>query len=114
MSLERIHWTPGAKNLFYQSKQDTHDDSLFAHPKGETLDIFELIARVLTQRPEPRTHGVRYFGVYSSRARALRKKRDVALQSLDGDDNSTLDGASIGGAPRTPILRRTARCPRRT
>jgi hypothetical protein len=89
VSLERIHWTPGAKTLFYQSKQNAHDDPLFAHPKGETLDIFEFIARVLTQIPEPRAHGVRYFGAYSSRARALRKRRHIALQSLGGDDNST-------------------------
>ena len=58
-------------------------------PKGETLDIFEFIARVLTQIPEPGAHGVRYFGAYSSRARAFRKKQHIALQSLGDDDNST-------------------------
>jgi len=88
VSLERIHWTPGAKTLFYQSKQNANDDPLFSHPKGETLDIFEFIARVLTQIPEPRAHGVRYFGAYSSRARAFRKKRHIALQSLGDDDHS--------------------------
>ena len=58
-------------------------------PKGETLDIFEFIARVLTQISEPGAHGVRYFGAYSSRARAFRKKQHIALQSLGDDDNST-------------------------
>lgn len=89
VSLSRIHWTPGAKTLFYESKQHANDDPLFSHPKGETLDIFEFIARVLTQIPEPRAHGVRYFGAYSSRARAHRKERHLTLQSLGADDNST-------------------------
>ena len=89
VSLSRIHWTPGAKTLFYESKQHANDDPLFSHPKGETLDIFEFIARVLTQIPEPRAHGVRYFGAYSSRTRAHRKKRHLTLQSLGADHNST-------------------------
>jgi hypothetical protein len=38
--------------------------------------------------PEPRAHGVRYFGAYSSRARAYRKTRHLTLQSLGADDNS--------------------------
>ncbi len=88
VSLSRIHWTPGAKTLFYESKQHANDDLLFSHPQGETLDIFEFIARVLTQIPEPRAHGVKYFGAYSSRARAYRKKRHLTLQSLGADDNS--------------------------
>ncbi len=49
VSLSRIHWTPGGKTLFYESKQHANDDPLFSHPKGETLEIFEFIARVLTQ-----------------------------------------------------------------
>jgi hypothetical protein len=88
VSLSRIHWTEGAKTLFYESKQHPDDDLLFFHPHGETLDIFEFVARVLTQIPEPRAHGVRYFGAYSSRARAYRKTRHLTLQSLGADDNS--------------------------
>ena len=53
MSLSRIHWTPGSRTLFYESKS-SHDGPLFSHPKGESLDIFEFIARVLTQIPQPR------------------------------------------------------------
>jgi hypothetical protein len=88
VSLSRIHWTPGSKTLFYESKS-SHDDPLFSHPQGETLDTFEFIARVLTQIPEPRAHGVRYFGAYSSRARAYRKKRSLILQSLGPNATST-------------------------
>jgi hypothetical protein len=53
VSLSRIHWTPGSKTLFYESA-GSHDDPFHSHPKGETLDVFDFIARVLTQIPEPR------------------------------------------------------------
>ena len=88
VSLSRIHWTPGSRTLFYESK-GSHDDSLLSHLKGESVDIFEFIARVLTQIPEPRKHGVRYFGAYASRSRAFRKKRGLTLHSLGVNDNST-------------------------
>ncbi len=87
VSLSRIHWTPGSKTLFYESKS-SHDDPLFSHPKGETLDILEFIARVLTQIPEPRVHGVRYSGAYSSKARVYRKKRTLTLQSANANPSS--------------------------
>jgi hypothetical protein len=69
-------------NVYPSDKQGLEDNPLFSHPQGETLDIFEFIARVLTQIPEPRTHGVRYFGAYSSRTRVYRKKTSLTLQSL--------------------------------
>ena len=81
LSLSRIHWTPGAKTLFYEAK-GSHDDPLASHQKGETLDVFEFLARVLTQIPKPRQHGVHYLGAYSSRARAYRKRKNLPLQSL--------------------------------
>ena len=111
VSLSRIHWTPGSRTLFYESK-GSHDEPLLSHPKGESLDIFEFIARVLTQifavgrpskRPrnisyprrspnaddsQPRKHGVHYFGAYVSRTRVFRKKRGLTLHSLGDNDNS--------------------------
>ena len=87
VSLSRIHWTPGSRTLFYESKGSL-DDPLLSHPKGESLDIFEFIARVLTQIPEPRKHGVHYFGAYASRTRVFRKKRGLTLHSLGDNDNS--------------------------
>ena len=82
LSLSRIHWTQGARTLFYQAKASNDESplSLFNHPDGETLDVFEFIARVLTQIPEPRKHNIHYFGAYASRARALRKKQGLELQ----------------------------------
>ena len=88
VSLSRIHWTSGSKTLFYESK-GAHDDPLLSHPKGESLDIFEFIARVLTQIPEPRKHGVHYFGAYASRTRVFREKRGLTLVSLGDSDNAT-------------------------
>ena len=76
-----------SRTLFYESK-GSHDGSLLSHPKGETLDIFEFIARVLTQIPEPRKHGVHYFGAYASRSRVFRKERGLTLHSLGDKDNS--------------------------
>ncbi len=87
VSLSRIHWTPGARTLFYQAKA-SHDDPFAKHPDGESLDIFEFIARVLTQIPEPRIHGVRYFGAYSSKARARRNAEELQLQSSSSDNTT--------------------------
>ena len=45
VSLSRIHWIPGSKTLFYESNGSS-EDPLLSHPNGETLDVFEFIARV--------------------------------------------------------------------
>ncbi len=41
-----------------------------------------------SQIPEPRKHGVHYFGTYASRSRVFRKKRGITLHSLGDKDNS--------------------------
>ena len=110
VSLSRIHWTAGAKTLFYESKSSQgNDEPFYSHPQGETLDIFEFIARLLTQIPEPRAHGVRYFGVYSSRARTGRKKRGVTLQSL-GDKRTSIshDEPKLSPKSRAALRKRWA------
>ncbi len=63
-------------------KKGSHDDPLASDPQGESLDVFEFLARVLTQIPKPRQHGVHDMGAYSSRARAFRKRKNRPLQSL--------------------------------
>jgi hypothetical protein len=52
LSLSRIHWTQGARTLFYQGKS-SHDDPFASDPKGETLDIFEF-SRWVVLRGQPR------------------------------------------------------------
>ena len=102
VSLSRMHWTPGSKTLFYETKS-SHDDPLFSHPQGETLDIFEFIARVLTQIPEPRAHGPRYFGAYSSKARAYRKKRNLTLQSFSAKSLPAEDELKLSPKKRAAL-----------
>ena len=60
----------------------SQDDPLASHPQGESLDVFEFLARVLTQIPKPRQHGGHYMSAYSSRARSFRKRKNLPLQSL--------------------------------
>jgi len=89
VSLSRIHWSQGARTLFYQAKS-SHDDPQLRwlnHPDGETLDVFEFIARVLVQIPEPRKHNIHYYGFYSSRARALRQQDNGEIEPHSPDQN---------------------------
>jgi len=88
VSLSRIHWTPGSKTLFYESK-GSHDEPLLSHPQGESLDIFEFIAEG-SPHPDSRASKTRrsYFGAYASRTRVFQKKHGISLHSL-GDNNSS-------------------------
>jgi Putative transposase/Transposase zinc-binding domain len=105
LSLERTHWTPGAMTLFYRGKV-SHDDPFAKDPQGETLDIFEFLARVLTQIPEPRKHGPHYFGAYSSRARALRKKQGLELEKASPRQNPSETGDPIPDSKQRAALRK--------
>ena len=72
------------------------------------------LARVLTQIPEPRKHGIHYFGAYSSKARAHRVKRKLTLQSF-GDKNThdAQDEPSLSPQNRAVLTRNWARLIRR-
>ena len=85
--VERHERTKGAKTLLYESK-GAQDEPWLSHPKGESLDVFPFIPRVLSQIPEPRKQGVHYFGAYASRSRVIRKKRGLTLHPLGDNDNS--------------------------
>jgi hypothetical protein len=115
LSLSRIHWSEGARTLFYQGKA-TNDDSLslFHHPDGETLDVFEFIARVLTQIPEPRKHNVHYYGAYSSRSRTLRKKHSIELKPISvNHSDAKPDEPEITSQHRAALRKRWANLIRR-
>jgi hypothetical protein len=109
LSLSRIHWTEGARTLFYQGKS-SHDDPFASHPEGETLDVFEFLARVLTQIPEPRRHGMHYFGAYSSRARARRKTQGQKLQAASAQHVSpaSSEEPDLSSSQRAALRRRWA------
>ena len=113
VSLSRIHWTPGERTLFYEGKA-SQDEPFGKHPDGETLDIFEFSARVLTQIPEPRQHGVHYFGFYSSQARALRKDNRPKLQpSSSKNGGSPTDEPKLSKEQRAALRKRWAHLIRR-
>jgi hypothetical protein len=115
LSLSRIHWSEGARTLFYQGKAKNDDPlSLFDHPDGETLDVFEFIARVLTQIPEPRKHNIHDYGAYASRSPALRKNRGLDLEptSRNRPDSKT-DEPELTSKHRPALRKRWANLIRR-
>jgi len=113
VSLSRIHWTPGARTLFYEGKA-SQDEPFGNHPDGDTLDIFEFIARILTQIPEPRQHGVHYFGFYSSRARALRQDDRPKLRpSSSNKPGQPTDAPKLSAEQRAALRKRWANLIRR-
>jgi hypothetical protein len=87
---------------------------LFNHPDGETLDVFEFIARVLTQIPEPRKHNIHYYGAYASRTRALRKNRGLDLEptSLNRGD-AKIEEPELTSQHRAALRKRWANLIRR-
>jgi len=109
LSLSRVHWTEGARTIFYQGKS-SHDDPFATDPQGETLDVFEFLARVLTQIPEPRRHGMHYLGAYSSRARARRKAQGLKLVATptDRDKPASSDEPKPSSSERAALRRRWA------
>ena len=59
--------------------------------------------------PEPRAHGVRYFGAYSSKARTYRKKRSLALQSFSTKTSAAKDEPELAPKKRAALRRNWAR-----
>jgi hypothetical protein len=113
VSLSRIHWTPGSKTLFYESN-GLHDEPFYSHPHGETLDIFEFIARVLTQIPQPRRHNIHYFGIYSSRTRVGRTKANLTLQTpVDDGSGAKKTEPTVSPQKRAALRKRWAHLIRR-
>jgi len=78
VSLTRLRFTPGAKEVVY-ARKGAHDAAEAA--ENERVDAEEFVAQVLVQIPEPRRHLVRYYGAYSNRARGRRRKAEGRLQA---------------------------------
>jgi hypothetical protein len=77
VSLTRLRFTPGAKEVVY-ARKDGHDAS--EPGEDERVDAEDFVARVLVQIPQPRRHVVRYYGAYSNRARGQRHKAEGRLE----------------------------------
>jgi hypothetical protein len=80
VSLTRLRFTPGAKEVVY-ARKGGHDAS--EPGERERVDAEEFVARVLIQIPDPRRHVVRYYGAYSNRARGQRRKVEDKLETRD-------------------------------
>jgi hypothetical protein len=76
VSLSRMRWTRGSREVFYASKGSDHAPNQ-PLPKAESIDALEFIARVIAQIPDPRKHLVFYYGYYSNVARGLRRKNQL-------------------------------------
>ena len=77
VSLKRLRFAPGAKEVVY-TRKGGHDAP--EPTDDERIDAEEFVARVLVQIPDPRRHLVRYYGAYSNRARGQRRKAEERLQ----------------------------------
>jgi len=99
VSLSRLRFTPGAKEVVYIPKGG-HDAS--EPGKDERVDAEDFVARVLVQIPDPRRHIVRYYGAYSNRARGQRRKAEAQLQGKDPGEVEE----SLPSPPERAALRR--------
>lgn len=96
VSLRRLRFTPGAKEVVY-ARKGGHDAS--EPGEDERVDAEDFVARVLVQIPDPRRHLVRYYGAYSNRARGQRRKAQGQLQT---------NGSSEAEEPVPPPQERAA------
>ena len=77
--------------------------------RAETLDVFEFIARVLTQIPEPRKHNIHYYGAYASKTRTLRKKDGSQLQPASSEEKTlSTDEPKLSSKQRAALRKRWA------
>jgi hypothetical protein len=107
VSLSRLRFTRGAKEVVY-ARKGGHDAS--EPGEDERVDADELVARVLVQIPDPRRHLVRYYGAYSNRARAQRRK---AAARLEGNSSSEAEEPIPPPPERAALRRRWANLIRR-
>ena len=109
LSLERLDLDGAVAR--YRHKQATR-------PDGEAFDRQELLARLLMHVPEPRLHLVRYYGHYSSAARAQRQRSEqtgaeAAGESVDVAATATSGEQEPSSAERKRLRRQWARLIRR-
>jgi hypothetical protein len=107
VSLSRLRFTPGAKQVVY-TRKGGHDAS--EPGEDETVDAEDFVARVLVQIPDPRRHLVRYYGAYSNRARGQRRK---AEGRLEGNGPGEVEESLPPPPERAALRRRCANLIRR-
>jgi hypothetical protein len=100
VSLKRLRFTPGAKDVIYIRKGGHDAPEATADQK---IDAEEFVARVLVQIPDPRRHLVRYYGAYSNRARGQRRKAETPLEAHPSSKTSE---QNVPTPPERAALRR--------
>lgn len=106
LSLERLELDGAVAR--YRHKQATPLD-------GEAFDREDLLARLLMHVPEPRLHLVRYYGHYSSAARAQRRTGETVGEAAAEAPNTAATSAEQepSSAERRRLRRQWARLIRR-
>ncbi len=100
VSLTRLRFTPGAREVVY-ARKGGHDAS--EPGEDETVDADEFVARVLVQIPDPRRHLVRYYGAYSNREGAAPKGAEPARWERLRRGCGACPPAAGTGGPEAPL-----------
>jgi hypothetical protein len=106
LSLERMHWTEGAREVAYTLKPKEGQPGA-----QERLDPLNFLARLLAHVPEPRLHLAHYYGWYSNVSRGRRRKGRDASPSTASPDRDA--GDVLSPAERLARRRRWAQLVRR-
>jgi len=103
VSLERMDYSLDTEQVVYHSKPG-HD-----REAPERLEPMELIARLLTHIPDPHRHEIRYYGYYSSVARAEPQTADPSPDSTETCSAfPTLEESRVAAARIAALRRRWA------
>ena len=89
LSLERMRWTEGAREVAYTLKPKEGQPGAQEH-----LDPLDFLARLLAHVPEPKLHLAHYYGWYSNVSRGRRRKGRDAGPSTASPDRDVADGLS--------------------
>jgi len=87
LSLERMNWTEGAREVAYTLKPREGQPGA-----QERLDPLDSLARLLAHLPEPRLHLAHYYGWYSNVSRGRRRKGRDARPSAEPSNRDAPDG----------------------
>jgi hypothetical protein len=77
LSLERMSWTSDGSVLYRRKARSRFGDS------QTTFAPRDFLARLLMHIPQPKLHTVRYYGAYSSVARARRRAAEHEVEQVD-------------------------------
>ncbi len=107
VSLCRIRWRQGDKELFYVTK-GSHDDPEDPSLEGQRIDAQEFIARVIAPIAQPKIHLIFYYGRYSNALRGRRLKGQPESQPPEDNDTQPAGEPTLSPARKAALRRRWA------